>query len=67
MPDQSPNLIAIEWKDEDEVGGVAIGPVWQVLSDGSREKLEKDGDDRWMSLPEAIRYAEERGVAWTEV
>ena len=40
MPDQSPNLVGIAWKHEEDTQGVPVGPVWQDLSDQSRVELE---------------------------
>lgn len=48
--------IRLTWKDEEEVNGVAIGPVFQ------------DGVElAWMPKPEAIAYAEKIGATFEEV
>lgn len=54
------DLIAIEWKDEDEIDGVAVGPTYKVFSDDTRK------DVGWQAKPNAQALAKSLGVSFEE-
>lgn len=48
--------VVVSFKDEDEVDGVPVGPVWITDVDGEAK------DQGWMTKPEAITVAKQHGT-----
>ena len=50
----------LQWKDEDEIEGVNVGPAWLVRPSGREDK-------GWMTKPDALALARELGCKFEEV
>ena len=55
----------IRWKDEYEINGVAHGPAWWVVPDGSinlYDQPQYPGEPGWLALPTITLISEEMGL-----
>lgn len=53
-------LVAVAWKDEDEIEGEPFGPAFLEYDDG---RMEEHG---WVTRTAAVRIAEHHGVPFRE-